>query len=107
MPGPFDPKQPGPPFQEQQAPYEPFPLPNQSESLDGTPKQPDFVKEKQHYSAGYPVHAARTSGLLSRCEPILTPQLLVSRFLKGIPLAFPNGDSYNAEDIKDQIRIAM
>lgn len=96
----------GPPFNQPQAPYEPFPQ-VVAGSLDGTPKAPDFAKEKQFYGAGYPVHMSRASGLMNRCEPILTPQLLVSRFLKGIPLAFPNGDSFSAEDLKDQIRIAM
>ena len=38
--------------------------------------------------------------------PVLTPELLVSRYLLGIPLAFPNGDSFNAEKIKDQIVLA-
>jgi hypothetical protein len=83
-----------------------FTLTMGSESLDGTPKQPNFAKEKQFYSAAYPVHMARASGLLSRCEPILTPQLVVSRYLKGIPLAFPNGDHYTAADIQDQIVLA-
>jgi len=104
MPNP--PFKPGPPFEEQQAPYEPSPIPVQG-YLNGTPKQPDFERDKQFYSAGYPVHMARSSGLLTRCEPILTPQLLISRYLKGIPLAFPNGDAYSAQDIQDQIVLAM
>ncbi len=97
---------PGPPFEEQQAPYPPYPVIPPGE-LNGIPRQPDFAKDKQYWAAGYPIHAARTSGILSRCEPILTPQLLVSRYLKGIPLAFPNGDSYSADDLKDQIRLAI
>jgi hypothetical protein len=100
------PFKPGPPFEEQQAPYEPVPHPTGGIALDGTPKPPNLDTEKQFYSAAYPVHATRTSGLLNRCEPILTPQLLISRYLKGIPLAFPNGDSYSAEDVKDQIVLA-
>jgi hypothetical protein len=99
------PIKPGPPFQEQQAPYEPFPAPVGAQ-LDGTPRPPEFDENKQFYSAGYPIHMTRSSGLVKRCEPILTPQLLISRYLKGIPLAFPNGDSYSAEDIKDQIVLA-
>jgi hypothetical protein len=103
---PIPPFKPGPPFEEQQAPYEPSPKPILQGNLDGTPKPPDFEKDKQFYSAAYPVHATRTSGLVKRCEPVLTPQLLISRYLKGIPLAFPNGDSYSAEDVKDQIVLA-
>ena len=99
------PFKPGPPFDEQAAPYEPSPVPIQGE-LNGTPEAPNFDKNKQFYSAGYPVHCTRTSGLVKRCEPVLTPNLLVSRYLKGIPLAFPNGDHYTAEDIKDQIVLA-
>ena len=95
----------GPPFQEQQAPYQPSPQPIQG-NLDGTPPPPNFETDKQFYSAGYPVHCTRTSGLVKRCEPVLTPELLISRYLKGIPLAFPNGDSYSAEDVKDQIVLA-
>lgn len=102
------PYKPGPPFEEQAAPYEPTFCGNPPvNGLNGTPRPPSFAGDKQYFSAGYPVHCVRTSGLLSRSEPILTPQLLVSRYLKGIPLAFPNGDSYNADDIKDQIRLAM
>jgi len=95
----------GPPFDQPQAPYEPFPP--VLDALSGTPQPADFAKDNQFFSAGYPVHCTRTSGLMSRSEPILTPQLLVSRYLKGIPLAFPNGDSYSAEDLKDQISLAM
>ena len=60
------PFKPGPPFSEQGAPYEPFPAPVGG-SLDGTPRPPDFDRDKQFYSAGYPVHATRTSGLVKRC----------------------------------------
>lgn len=95
----------GPPFEEQSAPYEPSPTVVGCQ-LDGTPHPANFDKDKQFYSAGYPVHASRTSGLVKRCEPVLTPNLLVSRYLKGIPLAFPNGDSFSPEDIKDQIVLA-
>jgi hypothetical protein len=61
---------------------------------------------KQYGTAIYPVHAAATSGLLQRSEPIITPEQLVSRFLKGIPLTFPNGDKFTDADIKDRIYLA-
>lgn len=95
----------GPPFAEQSAPYEPFPAIEQG-LLDGTPKPPNFDADKQFYASGYPVHSTSTSGLVKRCEPVLTPNLLISRYLKGIPLAFPNGDSFSPEDVKDQIVLA-
>ena len=97
---------PGPPFEEQQAPYPIYPIIPQGE-LNGTPIPPSFVEDKQFWSAGYPVHMTDSSGLLSRCEPTLTPEKLISRYLKGIPLRFPNGDGYSAEDIKDQIGLAI
>lgn len=99
------PFKPGPPFDEQSAPYETSPRPIEG-LLNGTPQPADFDRNKQFYSAGYPVHMTRSSGLVKRCEPVLTPSLLVSRYLKGIPLAFPNGDSFNEEDVKDQIVLA-
>src|ERR1019366_7565979 len=101
-----NPKVPGPPFDQPNAPYEPFP-PVAQGSLSGTPAAPNFAVDKQFYAASYPIHLTKSSGLMNRCEPILTPELLISRYLKGIPLAFPNGDSYSPEDVKDQIRLAM
>ncbi len=61
---------------------------------------------KQYGTAMYPVHAAATSGLLKRAEPILTPEQLISRYLKGIPLVFMNGDQFTAEELKDRIMLA-
>lgn len=66
-----------------------------------------LVGMKQYGTAVYPVHAAATSGLLKRAEPILTPEQLVSRFLKGIPIGnLPNGDKYTVADLKDRIVLA-
>jgi len=61
---------------------------------------------KQYGTAMYPVHSAATSGLLQRSEPILTPEQLKSRFLKGIPLTFPNGDTFTDDEFKDRIYLA-
>ncbi len=61
---------------------------------------------KQYGTAIYPVHAAGTSGLLQRAEPILNPTQLKSRFLKGIPLTFPNGDTFSEDELKDRIYLA-
>jgi hypothetical protein len=85
-------------------PYGPFPtVPN---NQAGTPQNPNLVQDQQFYSAGYPVHLAKASGLLKRTESILTPAMLVSRHLKGIPLTMPNGDTYSNDDLKDQIVMA-
>lgn len=68
------------------------------------PTNAPFVKG--YDTAIYPVHALQTSGLFSRCEPILTPELLKSRFFKGIPLLFSNGDKFSDDEIKDRINLA-
>lgn len=68
---------------------------------------PDFPVTKSYGTAMYPVHALATSGLLRRVEPFLTPEQLRSRFLKGIPLAFPNGDTFSNDELKDRIYLAM
>lgn len=67
----------------------------------------DFTQSKGFGTAIYPVHALVTSGLLKRVEPFLTPELLRSRFLKGIPMFFPNGDLFSDDELKDQINIAV
>lgn len=67
----------------------------------------NFDQTKKFGTAIYPVHAASTSGLLRRCEPLLTPEQLVSRFLKGISLKFRNGDQFTADDLKDRIYLSM
>lgn len=66
-----------------------------------------FKYSKSYGTAMYPVHALETSGLLKRVEPFLTPEQFKSRFLKGIPIAFFNGDVFTNEDIKDRIYLAQ
>lgn len=67
----------------------------------------DFSQSKNFKTAMYPVHATGVSGLMRRSEPFLTPEQLVSRYLKGIPLVFPNGDTFTPDELKDQIHLAM
>lgn len=66
-----------------------------------------FNYVKSYGTAMYPVHALETSGLLKRVEAFLTPEQLKSRFLKGIPLTFPNGDSFSDDELKDRINLAQ
>jgi hypothetical protein len=66
----------------------------------------DFTQTKSYGTAMYPVHALETSGLTRRAEPIITPEQLVSRYLKGIPLRLPNGDAYTPDELKDRIYLA-
>lgn len=61
---------------------------------------------KANGTAMYPVHAEQTSGLLKRSEPPLTPEQLVSRYLKGIPLTFDKEAFFSPEDLKDQLNLA-
>jgi hypothetical protein len=63
-------------------------------------------RSKAYGTAIYPVHTLNTSNLMKRCEPIITPQQLKSRFLKGIPLILLNGDSFSDADLKDRIYLA-
>jgi hypothetical protein len=67
----------------------------------------NFEQTKSPLTAAYPVHARETSGLLRRLEPPLTPEMLRSRFLMGIPLRFPNGDEFTDLALKDRILLAM
>jgi hypothetical protein len=66
-----------------------------------------FNYTKSYGTSMYPVHAARTSGLMQRVEPFLTPEQLKSRFLLGIPLQFYNGDVLTNADMKDRIYLAQ
>jgi hypothetical protein len=66
----------------------------------------NFGQSKGFGTAQYPVHAQNTSGLMTRAEPLLTPEQLISRFLKGIPLTFVNGDSFSVDDLKDRVYLA-
>jgi hypothetical protein len=58
-------------------------------------------------TAIYPVHALETSGLMRRAEPLLTPEKLKSRYLKGINLTLRNGDKITDDDLKDRIMLAQ
>lgn len=50
----------------------------------------------------YPVESLFTSGVLKRIEPIVTPELMKSRYLKGIDLS-----EYSDEELKDHINLAI
>jgi len=67
----------------------------------------NFKNQKTNGTSAYPVHAEQTSGLLRRVEPFLTPEQLVSRFLKGINLMFSSGATFTNAELKDRIYLAM
>jgi hypothetical protein len=56
---------------------------------------------KDYGTKAYPVGAEESSEVLKRIEPILTPEKLVNRYLKGINLS-----QYSNDDLKDIIQIA-
>ncbi len=62
---------------------------------------------KKYESGTYPVHVKDPTGLLTRIEPLLTPKLLKSRFLKGILERLPPGVTYSNEELKDFITLAV
>ncbi len=66
----------------------------------------DLSRSKAYGTLMYPVHALHVSGLFKRVEPILTPSQFRSRFLKGIPLFFANGDTFSDDELKDRIYLA-
>jgi hypothetical protein len=68
--------------------------------FDNTPSTGD----KHQLGATYPDHVIGTNEAAQRCEPLLTPELLKSRHLFGIPLASPlTKEKITDEMLKDQI----
>jgi len=62
----------------------------------------DYTDSRRFGTNIYPVESNEVSGLLSRIEPILGPELMKSRYLKGVDL-----DDYSTEELKDQLNLAM
>lgn len=66
---------------------------------------PDDKKNK--LGGTFPEHAVGAAQV-TRCEPLLTPAKLRTRFLKGLPLVSPlNGDKITDTDLKDFINRAI
>lgn len=62
----------------------------------------DYSESKSFGNKMYPVDAKYTTSLHERCEPLVTPSLLKSRYLKSIP----GVDDYTDAEIEDQIKLA-
>lgn len=62
----------------------------------------DYSESKRFGTKSYPVEALNTTSLLRRVEPLLTPELLKSRYLKGIDVS-----KYSNTELKDEIELAM
>ena len=60
------------------------------------------AKGKSYPSKNYPVNANEVSDLFQRVEPMLTPEKLISRYLKKVDLT-----DYTPDELKDRIMLAM
>lgn len=63
---------------------------------------PNYDKSKEREQLAYPIEAKAVSGLMTRVESIITPELLKSRYLHGINL-----DDYTEDELKQEIMLAM
>jgi hypothetical protein len=62
----------------------------------------DYTKSKEREQLAYPVEAKEVSGLMTRVESMLTPELLKSRYLHGLDV-----EDYTDDELKQEIMIAM
>lgn len=65
----------------------------------------DYSKSKNFGTKMYPVQAFATSDLMARTEELLTPDLLISRYLKSQEKEIRA--KYSNDELKDQINLAM
>lgn len=61
------------------------------------------TKGKSFGTKAYPSDANETSGLFRRVEPMITPEQLIAKYLKGIP----GVENYTDEDLKAEIELSM
>lgn len=62
----------------------------------------DYSHTKSYKDKIYPVNCLESSNLFKRVEPLLTPDLMVSRYLLGIP----NVPTFTNDQLKDRINLA-
>jgi hypothetical protein len=65
----------------------------------------DYSESKSFGTKVYPVEAFATSDLIQRAEPLITPDLLISRYLKAQEKDIRA--KYTQEELKDQINMAI
>jgi hypothetical protein len=58
---------------------------------------------KTYGTKAYPADAKETSGLFRRVEPLITPEQLINKYLKGIP----GLDQYTEDDLKAEIELSI
>lgn len=61
------------------------------------------TKGKSFGTKAYPADALNTSSLLRRVEPLITPEQLISKYLKGIS----GLDQYTEDDLKAEIELSI
>lgn len=62
----------------------------------------DYSDSKGFGTNTYPVESQETSNLLRRCEPLVTPEQIKSRYMKGIDLS-----KYSEDEFKQEIELAI
>ena len=62
----------------------------------------DYSSIKEYDTLVYPIEVHETSNLLRRCEPLMTADRLVSKYLSGIAL-----DGYTSDQITQEIEYAI
>ena len=67
----------------------------------------DFGPKKSATTGTYPVHIDKSSGLFSRCEPLIGVENFKNMFLMGINLRLPNGQIYTDDILKLNLNWAM
>lgn len=65
----------------------------------------DYSKSKSFGTKAYPVEAFSTSDLIRRSEALLSPELLISRYLKSQEKEIK--DRYTDEELKQEIEMAI
>ena len=64
----------------------------------------DLSGSKYYRGSVYPVHCLESSGLFKRCEAMITPEKLISRYLLGVPMP----DAFrDIEVLRDRIDMAI
>ena len=62
----------------------------------------DYSNSKNFGTKTYPLESNFTSGLFRRVEPLVTPEILKSRYLHGVDIS-----DYSNEEVKQEIELAI
>lgn len=68
----------------------------------------DLSKAKKLTGSVFPEGAIDAEGAFARVEPLISPKLLKSRFMGGLPMSYPiTGEKIGVTDLKDAIQRAI